>query len=168
MGVFGFGSCDSDTSLDILQDIQDAYGLCDPESRVVNPSMSNALEDLRAYDPLFNDDGGEARVAYRLLSDGFKLHPTVLEAALEWLRLEHNVLRVIGDSGSGWCAGGAERRRAAISTEIVCIAEALIESLEPTTPSLATTTVARPASPTASPLTTSSCTPPSSKPRSSW
>ena len=96
MGVFGFGSCDSDTSLDILQDIQDAYGLCDPESRVVNPSMSNALEDLRAYDPLFNDDGGEARVAYRLTSDDFELHPAILEAALELVRLSREGHRRLG------------------------------------------------------------------------
>jgi hypothetical protein len=128
MGVFGFGSCDSDTSLDILQDIQDAYGICDPETRVVKPNRTSALEDLRAYDPIFGGDGGEARVAYRLLSDGFKLHPTVLEAALGWLGLENRALRVAGDAGSGWCAGGAQRRRSTISKEYMSIAEALIDS----------------------------------------
>ena len=128
MGVFGFGSCDSDTSLDVLQDIQDAYGLCDPETRVINSNTTSALEDLRAHDPLFGGDGGEARVAYRLLYDGFKLHHTVLEVALEWLGLENRMLRLAGDSGSGWCAGGAEKRRAAINSERAAIAEALIES----------------------------------------
>jgi len=128
MGVFGFGSCDSDRSLDILQDIQDAYGLCDPESRVINPNMTNALKDLRANDPLFGGDGGEACVAHRLLSDGFRLHHTVLEVALEWLGLENRTLKFAGDAGSGWCAGGAERRRSAISTEYTSLTEALIDS----------------------------------------
>jgi hypothetical protein len=128
MGVFGFGSCDSDSALDVLQDIQDAYDLCDPESRAVTPNKTTAIQDLRAYDPVFGGDGGEARVAYRLISDGFKLHRSVLDTALEWLRLEDGVLKVAGDSGGGWCTGGAKKRREAIKSECEAIAAALIES----------------------------------------
>ena len=128
MGVFGFDSCDNDASLDILQDIQDAYGLCDSESRAIIPNKTQAIQHLRAYDPVFGGDGGEAKMASRLLADGFKLHNSVLKTALKWLRIEDRVLKVSGDAGGGWFAGGAEQRRAAIKSECDAISEALIES----------------------------------------
>ena len=129
MGVFGYHSDENDDALDIFQSIQDAYGLCHPESRTPFPGKKNVLENIEAGNDLFGPDGGgEAKVAYRFLSDGYKLHRTVLETACEWLQLELGVLTVAGNDGGGWHAGGAKRRRKAIEVEIAALRSAFIES----------------------------------------
>ena len=128
MGVFGYNSCDSDAALDIFQSIQDAYGLCHPETRTPFPGKTTALENLKAGNDLFGPDGGgEAKVAHRLLSDGYRLHATVLETACEWLQLELGMLTVAGDDGDGWHADGAKRRKKAIEVEIAALRSIFIE-----------------------------------------
>ena len=128
MGVFGFGSADSDTSLDILHDIEQAYKLKSPITNLPIPNKHAALSTLQAGDPIFRGDGGEAHVAYHLISDGFTLHSSVLEAAIEWLRLECDALEFAGDAGGGWCNGGADRRIVVIKREVAALADALISS----------------------------------------
>jgi hypothetical protein len=139
MGVFGYNSCDKDAALDILQSIQDAYDLCHPETRTPFPGKITALENLKSGDQLFGTDGGgEAKVAYRFLSGGYKLHRTVLETACEWLQLELGVLTVAGDEGGGWHAGGAKRRKKAVQVEIAALRSAFIESFSYQPPSQST------------------------------
>jgi hypothetical protein len=128
MGVFGYHSWENDTALDVFQAIQDAYGLCHPETRTPFPGKITALQNLKSGDQLFGTDGGEAKVAYRLLSDGYVLHNTVLETASECLQLELGMLTITGDDGSGWHAGGAKRRRKAIEVEIAALRSAFINS----------------------------------------
>jgi hypothetical protein len=129
MGVFGYHSWENDAALDIFQAIQDAYDLCHPETRTPFPGKITALQNLKSGDQLFGTDGGgEAKVAYRLLSDGYVLHNTVLETASEWLQLELGVLTVAGDDGGGWHVGGAKRRQKAIEIEILALRSAFINS----------------------------------------